>query len=80
MAESTKQIRYLYTVHDPKEGLEPFCFRGPVRLSRRLPGKRIPYRSLTLPSIQDQDGFFTDTTAPISASAQWVDHPEATDC
>ncbi|MEZ0373396.1 MAG: hypothetical protein ACAI44_30185 [Candidatus Sericytochromatia bacterium] len=72
MAEMSSN-RYLYMVHDPEEGLEAFAFQGPVRLSRKLPGKRIPYRSPSLPSIQDQDAFFTHLNShPLTAAAHWL--------
>lgn len=71
------KTRYLYTSH-ASEGIGAFCYQGPVNPSRRqrLPVRRIPYRSAMLPSIQDQDGFFTAFNAtPTNAAAQWVDHP-----
>lgn len=69
--------RYLYLIHT-QEGIEPFCFKGAVSASgrRKLPRRQIPHRSLQLPSLRAQDGFFTPTNAqPVSATAQWVDSP-----
>ncbi|PKL76415.1 MAG: hypothetical protein CVV27_10370 [Candidatus Melainabacteria bacterium HGW-Melainabacteria-1] len=74
--------RYLYTVHHA-EGAQAFCYKGPLTQGNRLrmPARRIPYRSLMLPSILDQDGFFTELKAiPISAAAHWVDGPEPPTC
>jgi hypothetical protein len=64
---------YLYTLHHPEEGIEPFCIQGPVSHS---PKSKLRSRQVSRSPMLQANVFTSYNNAlPVSATTRWVDSP-----